>query len=80
MTQQQVIKTIRNCIEATGSLREQARLWGISAAYLSDVMNGRRYPGKKILSKIGLEAKVTTVRTFTAGASKSSKKASEGSK
>jgi hypothetical protein len=66
MTREQVVKTIRQNIEATGSLREQARLWGISAAYLSDIMNGRRNPGKKILSKLGLEPIVKVTRTFAA--------------
>jgi hypothetical protein len=66
MTHKQVLTAIRERIEAAGSLREQARRWGISAAYLSDVMRGRRYPGKKILVHLGLEGKIKSVRTFEA--------------
>lgn len=65
MTREQVVKIIRQSIEASGGLREQARRWGVSAAYLSDIMNGRRNPGKKILSHLGLEPTVKITRTFS---------------
>lgn len=35
-------------------LRACARAWKISAAYISDVNNGRRDPGPAILGKLGL--------------------------
>lgn len=40
------------------SLREAARTWKLSAAYLSDVLNGKREPGPKILKVMGLEKRV----------------------
>ena len=40
------------------SLREAARAWKMSAAYLSDVLNGKREPGPKILKVMGLEKRV----------------------
>ena len=40
------------------SLREAARTWKLSAAYLSDVLNGKREPGPKILRVVGLEKRV----------------------
>lgn len=43
------------------SLRELARTIGCSVAYLSDVTNGKRDPGPKILRYLGLK-KVVSVR------------------
>lgn len=43
------------------SLRAYAHKLKVSAAYLSDVYNGKRDPGKKLLKPLGLEA----VRTKT---------------
>lgn len=40
---------------------EWARTHGISAAYVSDVIQGRREPGEKILKALGLEKVVTYV-------------------
>ena len=41
-------------IAEAGSLRALAREWGVSPAYLSDLTNGRRGPGPKILGPLGL--------------------------
>ena len=38
-----------------GSLRQAAKEWGLSPSYLSDFLNGRRGPGKAILTAIGYE-------------------------
>ena len=39
--------------------RKYAREWGISDAYLSDVLAGRREPGEKILTALGYERNVS---------------------
>lgn len=44
------------------TLAELARELEVSSAYLSDVMNGNREPGPKILDALGLE-RVVTYRT-----------------
>lgn len=61
LTQGQVVALIREKIEEAGSLRQLAIKWGISAPYLSDVVNGRRAPGPKITKHLGLKG----VRTVT---------------
>ncbi len=40
---------------------EAARKWNVSPAYLSDVLNGYRSPGQKLLDAVGFE-KVTIYR------------------
>ena len=42
-----------------GGLRKAARAWGVSPAYLSDVLNGRRAPGPAILKPLGYKKVVT---------------------
>jgi hypothetical protein len=66
MNQDEVIKILRKHIEGAKSLRALARKWSLSAAYLSDVMLKKRFPGKKILHKIGLQAHIKVTRTFEA--------------
>ena len=48
----------RRCDEAGGQ-KVWARANGISTAYVSDVLNGRREPGDGILRPLGLEKVVT---------------------
>jgi hypothetical protein len=64
MKHEDVLRKLKAVIETAGSLRETARCWGISAAYLSDVMTGNRKPGPKILKHMGLECTVKVVRTY----------------
>lgn len=52
---------IAAAVKAVGSLREAARRWGVSPAYLSDVLNGRRAPGPSVLEPLGYERVVTVV-------------------
>lgn len=42
-----------------GSQQKAARAWNISSQYLSDVLNGRRPIGKRILDALGLETRTT---------------------
>lgn len=46
------------------SLRSYATAVGCSAAYLSDVYNGRRDPGPKLLDHLGLERKEKVTVTY----------------
>lgn len=49
----QVAKLLRR--QVRGNQAEWATRHGISAAYVSDVLRGRRLPGKKITQAMGLE-------------------------
>jgi hypothetical protein len=60
----EVLAMIKNNIEYTGSLRKQALDWKISAAYLSDIVNGRRLPGNKVLKPLNLKLEQETLRTY----------------
>lgn len=53
-----VIKKIEQVVAEHGSQTAAARVLGVSTAYLSDILNGRRDPGKKVLDKLGLESSV----------------------
>ena len=55
MTQGQLLKRLRELIAERGDQRKTASFLGISETYLSDVLAGRRSPGKKVLTKLGLE-------------------------
>ena len=46
---------LRQWAKQRGSQRTLARELGVSEAYLSDVINGRRDPGRKLLKALGLE-------------------------
>lgn len=61
MNTEQVLNLIRGRI-GNGTQAEIARLWGISPAYLGDVLHGLREPGPSILKPLGLERKVSYVR------------------
>jgi transcriptional regulator with XRE-family HTH domain len=38
-----------------GTLRSKAKVLGVSAGYLSDLLKGHRKPGPKLLNALGLE-------------------------
>src|ERR1700685_4593355 len=61
---QAVLKMVSREIDEAGSLRKLAEAWGISAAYLSDVMLERRLPGPAILGKMGLRVRKTVSRVY----------------
>jgi len=58
LTEQQVISQLRAAASQAGSQRAYAETIGVSEAYLSDVLAGRRTPGPKVLTALGLEAVV----------------------
>lgn len=49
-----VIRSLRKQSQARGSQRALAKYLGVSPAYLSDVLKGRREPGPKILDALGM--------------------------
>lgn len=42
-----------------GSQKKAAETWGISPAFLSDVLNGKRDPGAKLLTALGFRRVVS---------------------
>lgn len=46
-------------VTTAGSQKAAARNLKVSPQYLSDVLNGRREPGKSILNALGYEKRVT---------------------
>lgn len=51
-------------IEAT-SLRKTAKKHGISAAYLSEIMLGKKAPGPKVLAALGVNRTVQKTVTYS---------------
>ncbi len=49
------IKHLQSKIAEHGTQREYAAALGVSAAYLSDVLNKRRDPGRRFLDAVGFE-------------------------
>lgn len=58
MSADEVRKMIRSRAEDIGTMRALARAWKVSPAYLSDVINGNREPGPRILRALGLRKSV----------------------
>lgn len=59
MTRDRVLALLRAECEKAGSQSAFAKLHGLSHAYVSDTLSGRRDPSKAILDALGLEAVVT---------------------
>lgn len=55
LNQNEVIERLRQEAKKLGSQRALAIHYDIGQAYVSDVLSGRREPGKKILDALGLE-------------------------
>ena len=53
MNQTEFICYLQGIVTGVGSQRKTAHQLGISESYLSDVLNHRRAPGKKILNALG---------------------------
>lgn len=58
MTRDSVIRKIKQIIEEQGTQKRAAEFLGVSQQYLTDLLHGRRDPGEKILSKLGLQSRV----------------------
>ncbi len=59
MTTDQVLAKLRREIKALGSQQAWANTHGVSPAYLSDTLRGRRDLGPTILAALGLQRIVT---------------------
>ena len=59
MTIDEVLALLLAECEKAGGRTRWARLRGLSAAYVSDVLNRRREPGRAILAPLGVEKTVT---------------------
>lgn len=63
LTQEEFLGLIRDDAESAGSQKALADKLKISQAYLSDVLNNRKAPGDKILSRYRLRAVTNYVPT-----------------
>lgn len=54
-----VIRELVSACQRCGGQSAFAKKWGISPAYVSDVINGRREPGPGILIPLGLQRSMT---------------------
>jgi transcriptional regulator with XRE-family HTH domain len=61
LTKQQVQKLIRDRAEQLGSQLAVAEAAGVSAAYISDILNDKREPGPTVLTWLGLSARTVYV-------------------
>lgn len=64
MTHEDVLKQLRAACKKAGGIRAWARSQDVSAAYVSDVLLGRRTPGPSILRVFGLEAERTSQTVY----------------
>jgi hypothetical protein len=55
LTVEAIRKRLRLACKEAGSQKLWARANGVSESYVSDVLLGRRMPGKKILAPLGFE-------------------------
>lgn len=54
MTKDELLQHLRQQVAETGTQKDLAVKLGVSAAYLGDVLMGRKEPGKKLLKSLGL--------------------------
>jgi DNA-binding transcriptional regulator YdaS (Cro superfamily) len=59
MTLHQVLALLRRECDKAGGQAAWAKAAGVSPAYVSDVLQGRREPGEGILRPLGVEKVVT---------------------
>ncbi len=62
MTKEQIIEVLKSEVQRLGSQKALAAKMGISLPYLSDIIQGRREPGPKVLAYLGLERQITYVK------------------
>jgi hypothetical protein len=54
-----VFTALRAVVTRAGTMRAAALEMGVSLSYISDVLAGKRLPGKKVLNALGLRKVVT---------------------
>lgn len=62
MNQEGFQKLLQREVEKAGNQKKASALLGVSEQFLSDVLRGRRGPGEKLLSKLGLVLRVSYVK------------------
>lgn len=55
MDKDQLLKMLARACKRSGSQANWAKAHGVSAAYVSDVLAGRRESGDKVLAALGVE-------------------------
>lgn len=63
MTIEQVIKQLKQYVDAHGSQLAAAKSIDCTPPYLNDVLRGKRSPGPKILKALGLQKGYFKVKT-----------------
>ena len=61
-TSDYVVEALRLACQRAGSQTNFAKEAGVSVAYVNDVLQGRREPGKSICEALGFERRVTYVQ------------------
>lgn len=59
LDEQDVIRRLRAAVDQAGGQRAFARAVGVTAAYVNDMLRGRRSVGVKVLDALGIERIVT---------------------
>lgn len=62
LSQADLVALLRRRAKRAGSQQALAEMLGVTPAYLSDVLAGRRAPGPKLLQALGLRRQVAYVR------------------
>ena len=62
ITEADVVAIFRRLVEREGGQNAAARRLGISASYMSDILNGRRAPSAHLLNVFGIERRTVYVK------------------
>jgi hypothetical protein len=62
MTDDEIRLLIRDEIAAAGGQRALARQWGVSATWLSFIINGKAKPTGRVLERLGIRRRVIVER------------------
>ena len=54
LTHTEFIQMLRNSVDNAGSQKALAKDLGISEQYLTDLLRGRRMPGRQVLGALGM--------------------------
>lgn len=65
LTKDELLQVLWQVVRTHGTQRQAARAFGISDAYLGDVLHGKREPGGKLLAALGYQRDVRYVNTHT---------------
>jgi len=59
MTRDELVKLLQQEVQRKGTQAALAKELGITAAYLGDVLNGKRMPGPTLLNALGFRRVIT---------------------